>query len=105
MARCGGIDRLARGPCIGQQERAVHGQSLGRCDGERIAVIETDIAVPVADFVVMERDGPPILGTCRYQDTGLRTGLASLNPEVVHRDHGAVKELLLPVRSAEAGPA
>ena len=38
-------------------------------------MIETDIAVPVADLVVAERDGPPILGASRYQDTWFRTSL------------------------------
>ena len=102
MARCGGIDRLTRGPRIGQQERPVHGQPLGRCDGERITVVETDIAVPVADFVVMERYGPPVLGTCGYQDTRLLTGLSFFNLEVLHRDYGAVEQLLLPVCGANA---
>ena len=104
MACRGGIDRLARGPRIGQQERPVHGQPLGRCDGERIAVIETDIAVPVADLVVAERDSSPILGARRYQNTRLRSGLAPFNLEVLHRDHGAVEQLLLPVRGADAQP-
>ena len=45
---------------------------------------------------MMEGYMPPILGTCRYQDTRLRTGLASLNLEVLHRDHGAVEQLLFP---------
>ena len=67
-------------------------------------MIEADIAVPVADLVVMERYGPPILGTCRYQDTRLRSGLSPLNLEVVHRDHGAVEQLLLPVGGADAQP-
>ena len=65
-------------------------------------MIETDIAVPVADLVVAERDGPPIFGTRRYQDTRLRSGLSPLNLEVVHRDHGAVEQLLLPVGGANA---
>ena len=104
MACRGGIDRLTRGPRIGQQERPVHGQSLGRCDGERIAVIETDIAVPVADLVVAERDGSPILGACRYQDTRLRSGLTHFNLEVLHRDHGAVEQLLFPVRGPDTQP-
>ena len=102
MARCGGINRLARGPRVGQQERPVHGQPLGRGNSKGIAVIETDIAVPVANFVVMERDGPPILGARRYQDTRLRSGLAPFNLEVLYRDHGAVEQLLLPVRGADA---
>ena len=101
MARCGGIDGFTRRPRVGQQERPVHGQPLGGGNSEGIAVIEADIAVPVADFVVMERYGPPILGPCRYQDTWLRTGLAPLNLEVVHRDHGAVEQLLLPVGGAD----
>ena len=101
MARRGGIDRLTRGPCIGQQERPVHGQPLGRGDGHRITMVKTDIAVPVADLVVTERDGSSILGAGRYQDTRLRTGLAPLNLEVVHRDHGAVEQLLLPVGGAD----
>ena len=88
MARRGGIDRFSRGPCIGQQERPVHGQSLGRCDGEGITVVEADIAVPVADLVVAERYGLPVLGVRRYQDTRLRTGLAPLNLEVVDRGQG-----------------
>ena len=92
------------GPCIGQQEGPVHGQPLGRCDGEDIAVIETDIAVPVADLVVAERYGSPIFGARRYQDTRLRSGLASLNLEVLHRDHGSVEQLLLPVRGADTQP-
>ena len=104
MACRGGIDRLARGPRIGQQERPVHGQSLGRGNGEGITVIEADIAVPVADLVVVERYVPPVFGTCRYQDTRLRTGLSSFNLEVLHRDHGAVEQLLLPVRGADAQP-
>ena len=104
MARRGGIDRLARGPRIGQQERPIHGQPLGRCDGKRIAVIETDIAVPVEDLIVTESDLTAILGTCRYQDTRLCSGLAFLNLQVLYRDHGAVKELLLPVRGADAQP-
>ena len=104
MACRRGIDGFARGPCIGQQERPVHGQPLGRGDGERIAVIEADIAVPVADLIVTERYGTPILGTRRYQDTRLRTGLAPLNLEVVDRDHGAVEQLLLPVGGANAQP-
>ena len=102
MACRGGIDRLTRGPRIGQQERPVHGQPLGGGDGEGITVIEPDIAVPVADLVVAERDGPPIFGTRRYQDTRLRSGLSSFNLEVLHRDHGAVEQLLLPVRGADA---
>ena len=104
MARRGGIDRLARGTCVGQQERPVDGQPLGRGDGQRIAVIETYIAVPVADLVVTERDGPPVLGARRYQDTRLRSGLTHFNLEVLHRDHGAVEQLLLPVRGADAQP-
>ena len=67
-------------------------------------MIEADIAVPVADLVVTERDSSPILGTCRYQDTRRRTGRTPLNLEVLHRDHGAVEELLLPVRGADAQP-
>ena len=102
MACCGGIDRLARGPRIGQQECPVHGQPLGRGDSKRIAMIETDIAVPVTDLVVTESDLTPILGARRYQDTGLRTGLAHFNLEVFNRDHGAVEQLLLPVCGADA---
>ena len=67
-------------------------------------MIEADIAVPVANFVVMERYGPPILGARRYQDTRLRSGLTPLNLEVLDRDHGAVEQLLLPVRGADAQP-
>ena len=62
MACRRGIDGLTRGPRIGQQERPVHGQPLGGGNCEGIAMIETDIAVPVADLIVMERYGPPILG-------------------------------------------
>ena len=104
MARRGGIDRLTRGPRIGQQERSVHGQPLGRCDGERIAVIETDIAVPVADLIVTEADLSSVLCMAGNQDARLRTGLTFVNCEVVHRDHGAVEQLLLPVGGADTQP-
>ena len=104
MACRGGIDRLARGPRIGQQEGPVHGQTLGRGDGHRIAVVETDIAVPVADLIVKESDFTAILGARRYQDTRFRTGLSSFNLEVLDRDHGAVEQLLLPVGCADAQP-
>ena len=67
-------------------------------------MIEADIAVPVADFVVMKRYGPPILGARQYQHTRFLTGLASLNLEVIHPDHGAVEQLLLPVRGADTQP-
>ena len=67
-------------------------------------MIETDIAVPVADLIVMERYGPSILGARRDQDTGLCSGLTPLNLEVLYRDHGAVEQLLLPVRGADAQP-
>ena len=67
-------------------------------------MIETDIAVPVADFIVMESDLATVLGARRYQDTRLRSGLAPLNLEVLYRNHGAVKELLLPVRGANTQP-
>ena len=80
MACRRGIDRLARGPRIGQQEGPVHGQPLGRRDGERIAVIEADIAVPVAYLIVTKADLTAVLGARRYQDTRLRTGLSSFNP-------------------------
>ena len=65
-------------------------------------MIQTYIAVPVADLVVTERDGPPVLGVRRYQDTRLLPGLAQFNIEVLHRDHGAVEQLLLPVGGADA---
>ena len=40
----------------------------------------------------------------RYQDTRLRTGPSPLNLEFLHRDHGAVEQLLLPVGGANAQP-
>ena len=51
-----------------------------------------------------ENDLSSVLGARRYQNTRLRTGLASLNLEVVDRDHGAVEQLLLPVSGANAQP-
>ena len=67
-------------------------------------MVETDIAVPVADFIVMESDLATVLGACRYQVTRRRSGLAPLNLEVLYRDHGAVEQLLLPVGGANAQP-
>ena len=67
-------------------------------------MVETDIAVPVADFIVMESDLATVLGARRYQDTRRRSGLAPLNLKVLYRDHGAVEQLLLPVGGADAQP-
>ena len=75
MARRGRIDGLARRPGVGEQERPVDGQPLGRGNSERIAVIETDIAVPVADLVMAEADPAAVVGTAGNQDARLPTGL------------------------------
>ena len=47
---------------------------------------------------------PPILGAGRYKDTRLRSGLTHYNLEVLHRDHGAVEQLLFPVRGPDPQP-
>ena len=54
MAGGSGIDGLPRRPVVSQQVGPVHGQPLGRGDGQRITVIETDIVVPVPDLIVTE---------------------------------------------------
>ena len=54
VAGRGGIDGFSRGPVVGQQEGPVHGQTLGRGDGHRIAIVETDIVLVVADLVMTE---------------------------------------------------
>ena len=124
MPRRGGIYGLPGGPPIGQQEGPVHGQPLGRGDGQRIAVIETDIVLVVADLVVTEPHTAPVIGARRDQNRrrfgfwvrrGRRArtfrarsfpapGPAAQNLEVFHRDHGAVEQLLLPLRRADAQP-
>ena len=110
------IDRLARRPGVGEQERPVHGQPLGRGDGQRIAVIETDIAVPVADLVMAEADPAAVVGPAGNQHArlpaglpagfaaGLPAGLGPQDPEIVDRDHGAVEQLLVPVGGADPEP-
>ena len=130
MARRGRVERLARGPVVGQQEGAVHGQPLGRRYGERIAVVEADVAVPVADLVVAESCAAAVVGARRDLDRGIAgrpvAGLARSRTrrppglrlpavrlrsrpgrqhlEVFDGDHGAVEELLLPVGGADPQP-
>ena len=96
------VDRLARGPPVGQQEAAVDGQPLGARYGQRVAVIETHPAVPVDDLVVVERDDPPMIGA----PPDPHPGRAAPDPRraflhIEHGEHGAVEELLLPVRRAD----
>ena len=57
----GRIDGLARGPGVGQQEGGVDGEPLCGGDGEGVAVIEPDVAVVVADLVVVERNGAAVV--------------------------------------------
>ena len=75
MARRRRIDGLARRPGVGEQERPVDGQPLGRGDGEGIAVIETDIAVPVADLVMAEADPAAVVGMAGNQHARLPADL------------------------------
>ena len=104
----------------------VRGQTLGGGNGERIAVVEADVAVPVPDLVVAERHPAPVIGAGRVISTGasstglsraspdvrpnpflalrVRSGRARQHLQVLHRDHGAVEELLLPAGGADAEP-
>ena len=126
VARRRRVDRLPCRPVVGQQEGAVHRQPLCRGDGERIAVIETDVAVPVADLVMAEGHPAPVVGARRDEDggllpcrlAGLPEPLLAASPpdgppfpprdlQVLHLDafdgdDGAVEELLLPVGRADA---
>ena len=118
----GGIDGFARGPVVDQQEGPVDGQTLGRSDGHRVAVIEADVVLVVADLVVAERHPAPVVGAGRDPNRGhpglgrLRAGFVPpllrfvpfgrrLFPvpdlQVLDSDHGAVEELLVPLRGAD----
>ena len=57
-----GVDGLAGRLVVGVEEDPVGGEPLGRGDGQRIAVVETDAAVIITYLVVMEADRAPRIG-------------------------------------------
>ena len=98
----GRVHGFARRPGVGEQEGGVDGEPLGGGDGQRVSVIEPDVAVVVADLVVVERDGPAVLGVAVDAQARLFVGAALPELELVDDDDGAVEQLLLPVRGADA---
>ena len=62
VAGGGRVDGLARGFFIGEHESVVDGDALCGGEGEGVTVAQADVAVPVADFVVVEGDGAPTQG-------------------------------------------
>ena len=74
VAGCSGVDSLARGRVVGEHKGAIDGESLCGRHGEGEAVIEPDVAVKVANFVVVEGDFAAAVVAGGDEDAGLVVG-------------------------------
>ena len=88
-----GVDGFARGAIVGEEERPIDGQALGACDGQGVAVLETDVAVDVAGFVGVEGDVAAVFGGGGDPDA---VGVVFVHGgDVGDGDDGAVEQLVV----------
>ena len=99
-----GVDGLARGLLVGEHEGAVDRESLGGVHGHGVAVIEADLAVPVADLVVEELHDPAAVGTASDPQAGLAgvRDQGGMLADVEDLEVGSVEEALAEVGGAGA---
>ena len=87
------VDGFARGAIVCEEEDAIRGRGLDTRNGERIAVVEADVAVEVAHFVGVEGHVLVVLGGCVDEDA-LAAGLDD-RAHFVDGDDASVEELVL----------
>ena len=71
-------------------------------EGEGVTVAQADVAVPVVDFVVVERDGAPTKGMALDEEAVLVRVGVRVRLEGLDNDDVAVIELFIPKGGADA---
>ena len=100
----GGVDGFAGGLLVAEDEGAVDGATLSAGHGESVAVVEADLAMVVAHFVVPERYFPSPVGGC--PDPCPRGAVGPfVFPQLLDVQDGAVEELVFPVEGADKNRA
>ena len=99
-----GVDGFAGGLLVAEDEGPVDGAALSAGHGESVAMVEADLAVVVAHFVVPEGYLASAVGGCPDPCPGGAVG-AFVFPQLLDVQDGAVEELVFPVEGADKNRA